>query len=245
MGDVAKDGRTILFVSHNMASVEALCDRCLLFRAGRLISSGTPAEVVAEYLKREVPRPTNVTSLVSHPRRQANSQPMMTAVKLADNEAGALRMGGSLSVAVSFLSETRSIRPVLGLVVRTAIGAPIFTVNNKFIAGYGFDKAERSGTIVCTIDSVPLMPGTYSIDLYFGDLAQDYDIVEDALAFEVLPSDVFGTGKLPLPHCGPVFTSARFALQQREPEEAGAIQPERLTAVNQSVADYFSAFSTK
>ncbi len=51
MQEVGKEGRTVLFVSHNMQSVRQLCDRCLLLRAGKLSADGTPAEVTEKYLE--------------------------------------------------------------------------------------------------------------------------------------------------------------------------------------------------
>src|SRR5215472_2244759 len=46
MGDVARDGRTILFVSHNLPSIEALCSRCLLFSHGQLTGDGEVRQVL-------------------------------------------------------------------------------------------------------------------------------------------------------------------------------------------------------
>jgi lipopolysaccharide transport system ATP-binding protein len=51
MGDVARSGRTVLFVSHNMSAIQALCSRALLLKDGRLVASGDPDVVVAEYLR--------------------------------------------------------------------------------------------------------------------------------------------------------------------------------------------------
>src|SRR5215467_13124633 len=50
MGQVSRDGRTIVFVSHNMAAVKALCSRAILMRHGTVASSGAVADVVDEYL---------------------------------------------------------------------------------------------------------------------------------------------------------------------------------------------------
>jgi lipopolysaccharide transport system ATP-binding protein len=50
MGDVAKEGRTILFVSHNMAAVQALCSRALLLEGGRLVHQGRTQDVAQRYL---------------------------------------------------------------------------------------------------------------------------------------------------------------------------------------------------
>jgi len=53
MDDVAKEGRTVLFVSHNMAAVRAMCQRCLLFRAGILDQVSSTEEAIASYLEQE------------------------------------------------------------------------------------------------------------------------------------------------------------------------------------------------
>jgi lipopolysaccharide transport system ATP-binding protein len=53
MGDVARSGRTVLFVSHNMSAIQALCSRALLLRGGRLAASGAADAVVTEYLRED------------------------------------------------------------------------------------------------------------------------------------------------------------------------------------------------
>src|ERR1700736_937606 len=50
MGDVARAGLTIVFVSHNMASIESLCSSCLLIGSGRLEDNGEPAQIVMRYM---------------------------------------------------------------------------------------------------------------------------------------------------------------------------------------------------
>jgi len=50
MGEVAREGRTVLFVSHNLIAVRTLCERAILLRDGRLAADGTPAEAIDAYL---------------------------------------------------------------------------------------------------------------------------------------------------------------------------------------------------
>ncbi len=52
MGEVAKGGRTVLFVSHNMGSIESLCGRVLLLDSGRILDAGSAGSVVQKYLHR-------------------------------------------------------------------------------------------------------------------------------------------------------------------------------------------------
>jgi len=63
-----------------------------------------------------------------------------------------------------------------------------------------------------TCDQLPLLPGRYAIDLTLGDGFRELDAIDDAITFEVLPGDVFGTGKLPPPGTAVVFWPARFAI---------------------------------
>jgi lipopolysaccharide transport system ATP-binding protein len=51
MGKVAKEGRTVLFVSHNMVAIQSLCNRVIWLDQGRLMAEGQPAPVVSNYLQ--------------------------------------------------------------------------------------------------------------------------------------------------------------------------------------------------
>ena len=77
-------------------------------------------------------------------------------------------------------------------------------------AGFDFAQRQSSGTISCTFDNLPLLAGRYGIDLTLGDGLRDLDTVIDAITFEVLPSDVFGTGKIPDSQIGVVFAPAKW-----------------------------------
>jgi lipopolysaccharide transport system ATP-binding protein len=54
MGDVSKEGRTVFFVSHNMAAVSRLCDRCLLLDEGKVLNDGPSEKVIATYLQTDL-----------------------------------------------------------------------------------------------------------------------------------------------------------------------------------------------
>ncbi len=223
MGDVAKsEGRTILFVSHNMAAIEALCDRCLLLQGGRLAADGTTDRVVLQYQALTASGGGETIDLTSHAGRRRNSIPMMKQVTLLDS-AGApattLRMGEGFSVRVGFAFDAKPVRPVLGLTIKTFIGANVLSVDNRFVGGYQFTEPMQQGTITCRFDSLPLIPGKYLLDLYFGDEHQSLDAVFDAISFDVNPADVFGTGKLPPAHGGPVYWPAHWSLVRRDGSE--------------------------
>jgi lipopolysaccharide transport system ATP-binding protein len=215
MGDVARAGRTIVFVSHNMASIESLCSSCLLIGSGRLEAEGTPAQIVMRYMASELRGHGGVRSLVGHEGRRGDSIAIMRSLSLFSEgrkPTGIIRMGAPFAAAVDF-EAPHPIRPVLGATLKTAEGMSLFGVSNRW-TNQG-SEAERlsSGRITCEFESLPLMPGTYLLDLHlgdFGDPSRDLDVIREAISFEVVPADLLGTGMLPNPADGPVFWTAKW-----------------------------------
>lgn len=214
MGAVARAGRTVVFISHNMAAMETLCDSCLLLKGGTIAASGPTNEVIKVYMASMGRQKSGTIPLLDHPGRTGASDRSMTSVTLAADSAEpafAIRMGGTLVVKVSFDSG-RPILPILGIVIKSLNEVSILSFNNRFIGGYHFEKRVASGTISCIVNDLPLLPGDYALDLYFGDGPEDIDIVRNAISLEVLSADVFGTGQLPPPGSGVIYWPASFAL---------------------------------
>jgi lipopolysaccharide transport system ATP-binding protein len=204
----------VLFVSHNLPSIEALCSRCLLFSGGRLTGDGEVRQMLLRYMTAELQPDSGTCSLQLHAGRRHGSISMMTTVMLSEGgsqSSAAFKMGERLSVSVSFGSD-RAFTPVLNVTIKNMHGLAIIRANNLFIEGSNFVQRQNSGTIACTFDKLPLLPGRYAIDLSLGDGFRELDAVSDAITFEVLPADVFGTGRLPPPGSAVVFWPARFAL---------------------------------
>lgn len=208
MDEVSRSGRTVLFVSHQMAAVDALCSRCLLLGGGRILASGSTADVVAEYRKATADSSSATVDLESHPGRPADRLPLMRRVDLMDSNgvlSGTFRPGATLRLVVEHARLDREISPVLGVVVKAGLHGPVFGIDNRFIDGYRLPPTREPGRIACTIPDLPLLPGVYSMDLYFGDSVASLDVVRDAVSFEVVQSDVYGTGRLPHANSGSVL----------------------------------------
>jgi lipopolysaccharide transport system ATP-binding protein len=213
MGEVARQGRTVVLVSHNMAAVESLSTRCVWLDSGTPKMIGRSADVVSEYMRADVDTGAATRALGGR-ARPASARATMTAVELRDRDGrrvSAVRIAETLTVRVRFTS-TDGLKPVLGIVVKTLTGQPIFTINNRFVPAAPVAQPMKADTIDLTIDELPLVPGSYFIDLYLGDEYVDHDIVYEAISVEVQEADVFGTGKLPPQGVGPVIVPARFRI---------------------------------
>lgn len=222
MNDIAREGgRTIVFVSHNMAAIESLCNSALLLKAGKLVMSGSPHETLTRYVAEQAIVSGGTRSLSSHPGRGVKYEAVMQSVELYSGTAqsnGTVKMGSALSIVVRYAYDP-PVRAFLGMVVKTAYGAPVFAVSAWWCRDVS-DRAPASrGRIVCTIDELRLMPGTYTLDLRLADAAEFLDVVTDAISFDVVAADLNGTGRLAPPSFGPMFCAATF---KSVPEEDDA-----------------------
>jgi len=214
LGEVARAGRTVLFVSHNMAAIESLCEDCLMFSRGRLAARGEPLEIMADYIASEIEPGAGARELNDHPGRRRDSVTAMTRVELHSDPGappGTVRIGASIAIHVRYAVQ-RPVRPVFGVVVKTIYGVPVFCASDRFCDQLAQCDPAARGTVVCTIGKIPLLPGTYTIDLWLGDAGGDFDVIFDAISFDVLPADVTGTGRLPSAAHGPVFCDATWQL---------------------------------
>jgi lipopolysaccharide transport system ATP-binding protein len=217
MGDVAKQGRTVLFVSHNMPSVESLCQVAVLLRQGRVESVGKPTPIITQYLTRDLPERAADLSLRPHPNRPSWAKPVMSRLRIlsAEGDAAAVSMGGALVIEVDFDSKPTNLPPNLGIVVKTSTGTALFGVNSLTTGGDTTTEAA-SGMVRATFPQLPLMPGTYLIDLYLDEAGTSLDAILDAASFDVLPGDVYGTGKLSTSDAGPFWIPVSFETHSAE-----------------------------
>jgi lipopolysaccharide transport system ATP-binding protein len=216
MRSVSRSGRTVLFVSHNMPSVEHLCDRCVLLSCGAIEADGEIASVIAAYNAKFQGVQAPIVDLKHHEGRTVGSIPCLrhVAVGPRDRDTGPIPMGHDVVVAVGFeAAEQLEAGVTIGVTVSNAKRAPILGVNNLVIPSPDLDRPIRRGTITCRFIRPPLMPGSYSLDLYLGTQGQNFDVVIDACRFEILPTDYFGSGKLPPKQAGDVYCAASWGMK--------------------------------
>jgi lipopolysaccharide transport system ATP-binding protein len=199
MEQVAKQGRTVLFVSHNMASVRGLCSRCLWIHGGRLMQDGPPAEVVEEYLAYGAEITASV-DLRDHPGRTRSSRTQMLQKISFLDETGAstanVAVGRPLTVALDIFTAEPLRRPRAILWITNSVGDRLFSLDSGFQAEV-IPGIEGQGRVVCTIPELPVRPGRYTVHLAFGDYARFTEEIEYAANFEVTPDDFYGVGRLP------------------------------------------------
>jgi lipopolysaccharide transport system ATP-binding protein len=108
MKDVAEKGRTVIFVSHNMAAVEKLCSKCFLLNQGELVFSGTSSETISQYLNS-----SNINQYFWKRDELSESKAYFNSIKVYQNNQLDITTSGKLKV--EFKYEIKEELPSLNL----------------------------------------------------------------------------------------------------------------------------------
>jgi lipopolysaccharide transport system ATP-binding protein len=211
MGDVAKAGRTVVFVSHNMAAIQNLCTTAHLLSRGRVVSSGKVGDVIEKYLH-DVTE-SERQSLSERQDREGNGKLRMIEFAATGSGASPTVMCGAeaqFEIRYTAANPIRNVHISIGFYNPYGEGA--LYVSNDLV-GARFDDAPANGVMTCRFARMPLLPGTYTLNLYCtvnGILA---DWVKDAAQVTVEEGDFYGTGKLPPKGYGSVVAQHEWALK--------------------------------
>jgi lipopolysaccharide transport system ATP-binding protein len=201
MRDVAGEGRTVFFVSHNLGAVQRLCGRALLLDGGRLVHDGPATEVVASYLERAVPEQAGSRAVVPEDaQRSGTGEARLREVLLTDTAGRPLR--------ALHLGQRFRITAVFEVLQEIADG-----VVEIGISAFGGDRiatahsTDREGPLLCFLPGIrvvsaeidaTMLPGEFSIDVglhHRTGITADY--VLDALRLTALNAAESGEDHYP------------------------------------------------
>ncbi|MFM6266765.1 MAG: hypothetical protein ACKPFA_09720, partial [Dolichospermum sp.] len=165
MEDVGKKGRTVLFVSHNMAAINALCKEVLFLKSGLLAAQGTCNQVIQEYMRlpESESEQSSIISLEHHPCRTLDSLLIFKKAEVfCDNERSTtLLMGGNLKIIVYLESDVEITNPRFGISIEDITGQRLINFSPSHQAPSLLPKSIFKGKIICDIPCLPLLPGVY------------------------------------------------------------------------------------
>ncbi len=198
MNDVVGQGRTVLFVSHNMAAVQALCQRGIVLQRGSMIFSGTQNEAIRNYVD-SVNKPDVFLSDLS--LRPGSGQIRITNAYLKDAEGhplNAAQSGQEIFVCLRYKANKNYTGGAVktGIIVYDQQGIAIFT-HASIIQGLEFRKVPEEGVFICRIPRLPLPASNYFVECSVKVDNEYSDRVENVMNLEVIHGDFFGTGFFP------------------------------------------------
>lgn len=199
MENVAQEGRTVLFVSHNMAAISALCKICILLKDGKLVTMNSTAHTTEVYTEM-------ITSFARIPIVERADDNALSKCYISEvwieNQNGKvtdiLYSGESMEICIRYKSSKADPKLKLG------VGIWHFgTMISYFDTLYSYADiheitAPQCGVVVLHVPRLPLLPGRYNINLSLYQDGEKLQWIEDAMEFTVMAGDYYGTGKIPI-----------------------------------------------
>jgi lipopolysaccharide transport system ATP-binding protein len=201
MEDVTNQGRTVLFVSHNMAAIQKLCQKTAMLKDGIIKSFGLTDSVVSKYLSDNSERME--MPLSERTDRRGNGNFLFTSIEFLNANQQILDYaptGKTLNIRLGYCCkssvEMKSLRISIGF--RNMFGQLLFTCPSDVVLSLK-GNLTAEGYLVCSISKLPLQEGEYYFNLFsaIGDEISDW--IEDAGELRVQGGDFYGTGRFP-PH---------------------------------------------
>ncbi len=224
MSDLSGNGRTILFVSHNMEAVSKLCPRSVLLDGGRVRYVGPTQACIDRYLadvsEEQRRQGRGALPLADHPgrKRSLGGVVRLTSVAVTDRTGGktwTLASGDPLTIELEY---------DLAGAARVQDATFMVTISNLYNNRLGTCRSHdaltepvpltRAGVAVCRIPRLPLVPGLYRLSLGCNTESGFSDAVYDAVVLEVTPGAYYPSGSLPRRTQGDVLFDHEWRVEE-------------------------------
>jgi lipopolysaccharide transport system ATP-binding protein len=214
MGDVANEGRTVLFVSHNMAAIESLCKQGLVLNAGRVEFIGTQTEAIAKYFEKFNDKKV---SLRDYSQRSGSGAVRIVDIEFRDISGRSIEVIQSgQAIDICFYYETGANYANgyvhIGMQIYTQLGIQVFSQTTRIMGG-GFMKVSPSGTFICRIPRIPLPPAIYHLHCGVKVDELTADSIVGAVTMTVAEGDFYGTGRVPLSNQGVCLVDGEWRIE--------------------------------
>ena len=202
-----QQGKTIVFVSHDLSTVEKICSRVVLIDGGKVVSQGHPLDVISHYHKllyekekgspipdsKEEDVPEEEIPQETATRRWGSKDVEIEKVELSDEKGVAkdlFKVGDYLKIRIYYRAEKKIKKPVFGLALYRDDGLHLIGPNTKS-SDCDIKHIEGTGSIDYAIDSVPLQPGVYFLTAAIFDYSclHDYDHWHRCFTFKIIANE--------------------------------------------------------
>ena len=198
MKDVShREGRTVLFVSHNMASIQNLCTKLVVLENGTISYNGDVKQGIQQYLLSAKMKTEN--DLSSRKDRVGGVKFRFTQAEIFTSSGSSKiepQTGENLSMKISYQANEELKNVIIRIIVVTDTGEIRFVCNNNH-SSQAFKTIEKKGYFHCSIPKLRLTKGNYSIHLRCIANKEIVDDIEFAASFSVTEGDFFKTGRIP------------------------------------------------
>lgn len=213
MQDVSKSGRTILFVSHNIQAVQALCQKCVFLENGQVNSVGSTELILNNYFATF--RDRVMSRFITRAQRPGNGMIRFTnydVLNLKEDSVAEVMSGQSFILRLFFennLSNSPN-KVNISIGVDDYLGTRIAYLSND-VVGQKIDlQATSKNYFDVQINNVPLKRGSYSIIVFLTINEELADWVQSDILVDIETGDFYNTGKLPPEEQGALYLDYKF-----------------------------------
>lgn len=220
MRDAAKkEGRTVLYVSHNMNTIRQLCDRCIVLDKGKIVYNGNVEEAIQVYLGSRM-KSENYVELVQMPRDpEFSPHPVtMTAIEALNNKSSIYNVGSALKICLTCSSNKVIKNAYLRVIIKTVEGSPVtmMTVN----CGFSLEKDQKE-EIFFDVDISRLVPGRYTLSPVIYEVNEfggnvNLDGLKDVYCFEIAQTQDFNNNMIWQPRYWGYFYNEPLTIRKGE-----------------------------
>jgi lipopolysaccharide transport system ATP-binding protein len=203
MKDVSEnDGRTVLFVSHNMSAIKALCTSGVLLKNGGIVSNSNVENLIIEYSRKnqgeEIVNNQSGTIDLKNNLNKSNSSKGIVEVEIICNNKNTniVRTGSTVQFVLKIISDVNYKNVEIGFAFKDKFDENLIGLNNKHL-GVLIEVPIGCSQYTIEIQDFPFYNTEFiNVNLYFGVVGLFYEEIYDAFFLVVKTEDVYMSGKL-------------------------------------------------
>lgn len=175
-----EEGRTILYVSHNMSTVKSLCKRCIVLSGGTKVFDGATEDAISVYMKNEALDNTlffDTSGIKRHPK--CNCRHLLQSLEVLDCEKTQFEFGDKFKFRIKWISKNDEERLRMKMIINGIDTTPVGVM-------FGGDLAHKTGENEAeyTLDTSYLVPGKYTVDV----ILYDEDLSGSVMFYDRVPA---------------------------------------------------------
>jgi len=209
MGEVAEGGRTVLFVSHNMAAIQALCTQVVILEQGKTSGVRPVGDAISMYLMAQGNSSQSTFWELKSPSKIGISK--VTVVDSQNNEIDHVICGDAFNIRMEFNLKNIGKNLAFAAVFYDENGNSVCACQSN-ISSTVTDSKELKGIASCRVPRLTLVPGVYRIDVSLDVSGERLDFIENVIQLPVESGDFFGTGRLPEKRWGTLLLDHQWSI---------------------------------
>jgi lipopolysaccharide transport system ATP-binding protein len=192
------EGRTVLFVSHNMATINSLCTHGIILQTGNLALGKQIVKSAIDFYNEKVSTNARLTSIADRKDRTGTAQLVFTKVEMLNQYDRPIPQpvcGDTITFRLYYQAhETlKDVSIALGFY---SMAGDVKVVLWSSLLNANYNIQAKEGYFQCRLERFPLSPGSYMINVFSQSSGEILDWIQEAVIIDVQDGDFYGTGKL-------------------------------------------------